>query len=268
MKYLVVGGAGFIGSNFCKRLNKEDYIIYDIMKPNGNPSDELINKRLSGINKPIVDNEKILGIEFDTVIHFGSHCSIRSNMLSSEYKINNIIDYNHLLSIVSFKKIVYISTTAIFGDVKSAYSHSKEVCEEITREHKNHLIIRPSTVYGENGRPDMLIPRCINQIGKKINKPIIINGDPSKIKRVFSYVGDLIDNICRLIKCDKTGSYNDLSGSEYSISDVLSITNAKYISREAHKMDYKTLNLDESLKLWGHTRLEDYYNKVTEKLNV
>ncbi len=48
-------------------------------------------------------------------------------------------------------------------------------------------IVRPFTVYGELGRPDMFISKLIS--GKKI----MVNGNPSNIRRRFTYVEDLID---------------------------------------------------------------------------
>ncbi len=259
MKYLVVGGAGFIGHHFCKRLNSNDYVIYDIMKPNGNPSKSVIKERLKDINKPVTVLKELVDVEFDTIVHFGSFCSIRSGMDFRTYYKNNCLEYKKLLESISFKKIVYISTTAVFGDVQTDYVTTKKICERITKRNcEDYLIIRPSTVYGENGRPEMFIPRCINQMNQDPKVPIVINGDPSKIRRRFSYVGDLVSNISTSIKYNKTGCYNDLSGVSYLLSEVLDITGAKYTIGNVNNLDFNCLKMDDSGVKWGHTRLEEY----------
>ena len=254
---LIIGGHGFIGSHFCKRLNKEgmSYDIYDNHTPNGNPTKETIIKRKEGLPDSIEYND-IPKNEYKYLVHFGSLAGIRNRHNKQEFIKKN---YDDLLSLIincnkNYEKIIYISSSSVLGDVKTAYSISKKMAESLIISYfSNYLIVRPFTVYGEYGRPEMLITQCIN------NKKVKIYGDPTLIKRRFTYVEDLIN--CILDNLSTIGTINAIGKKSYSILDVLNIFKNEYEIFAQSKFDFKEQILDDSEIYLCQTRIEDIYAK-------
>ncbi len=248
IKYLVIGGHGFIGSHFCKRLNPKDYLVYDIQQPTGNPSPQLILNRKQGVNPSLIEIPD--GIACEYLVHFGAFAGVRTHRPATDYFQNNCLDYLKLLQKVKADKLIYISSSSVLGNIESPYSISKKICEEITKTHSNWAIVRPFTVYGENSRPDMLITRCM------LREKIMVNGDPKTIYRKYTYVEDLID--CILEAQDKPGIVNAVGAEEYSIQDVLDLFRNEYSIQEKSPLDFTELILDGARSYICHTTLESF----------
>lgn len=258
MKYLIIGGNGFIGSHFCKKLNVNDYDIYDIDDPNGKPEEEVIRGRKEGLNKSInkINENKI----YDYLVHFGSYAGIRDRSNHDEFYDNNCLEYINLLNKAKFRKLIYISSSSVLGNIRTAYSISKEIAEELTRTYRDHLIIRPFTVYGEYGRPEMLITKCIN------GEDIFVNGDPNRIYREFTYVGDLVSNIMDLK--DLFGTYNIRGKNKYTIKDILDIFGNKYTIGDASKYDFTSQKKDHAKDVYCETTIEEFKYKLKKNSEV
>lgn len=252
MKYLIVGGHGFIGSHFCKKLHQSEYEIYDINDPNGNPNEDVVRGRKEGILKSIdkIDENKM----YDYLVHFGSYAGIRDRENHNEFYDNNCLNYIKILRKVKYRKLIYISSSSVLGNVRTAYSVSKEIAEEVTRSYRDHLIIRPFTVYGEYGRPEMLITKCIN------GEEIFVNGDPNKIYREFTYVEDLVSNILEIK--DLFGTYNVRGRNRYTIKDVLNIFGNKYVIKDACKFDFTSQKDDFAKDIYCETKIEEFKSKL------
>lgn len=239
-KYLVIGGHGFIGSYFCKRLianGCKDFDIYDINEPNGDPSPEVIKFRKSVLPKSI-SLENIKNTEYEYCVHFGSYAGIRSKRNPLDYISNNVYALQELIKILNVVKFVYISSSSVLGDVETPYSLSKKIAENIVSTIPESLIVRPFTVYGKNGRPEMFITKLIN------NPKVTVNGDPTKIKRRFTYVEDLID--CILDCIDDTGVVNAIGGHVYSLKNLLDIFGNKYDQVEQDPSDFTKQTFNKS----------------------
>lgn len=262
-RWLIIGGHGFIGSHIAKELIRldQEVSIYDIGIPNGNPSKEVIEARKNGLPESIT-LDTLCNSTFDKVIDCASLAGIRNGHSDFEFYKQNVLDLiNRKIGRSYFCNYVYLSSSSIFGDIKTPYSISKEIAEAILKNHKiglfEPIIIRPFTVYGENGRPEMFITKCLS--GEKV----IVNGNPDKISRNFTYVGDLVK--CILYYADtgfrKKRVVNCIGKKSYSLSDVLKITGAEYQIGAPSPYDFNSLELDDAEIYECETSLEDFVSK-------
>ncbi len=265
-KVLVIGGHGFIGSWLCKRLLKmgvTDLDIYDIGEPTGNPSKEVIRKRKEGLPESL-PLEWLGGFErgvwrggysynsYNYVFHLGSYAGIRSNRDPLDYIKNNVNELKkHLRNIradndENYMSYIYVSSSSVLGDVETPYSFSKKMAEQSILDFQEEQeaifsIVRPFTVYGELGRPDMFISKLIS--GKKI----MVNGDPSNIRRRFTYVEDLIDILISTAVRGSSTIVNALGKHEYSLEYLLKLFgNDEYEVIDEDPRDFKNQDLNSS----------------------
>jgi UDP-glucuronate 4-epimerase len=203
MKVLITGHAGFIGTRLCKLLMSKgvDFVGYDLVN-----SDDIRDR---------IKLDKLFEAEnFDVVVHMAALAGVRrSKEFPLEYESTNIIGTLNVVEMCKKYncKMIFFSSSSVLGgnysdkglvedDVynpKSFYAITKMAGEFIVKNNlSNYIIIRPFTVYGENGRPDMVIYKWINQI--KSGKPVTFFGDGTT-KRGYTYVGDLVQGVYNFI---------------------------------------------------------------------
>jgi UDP-glucose 4-epimerase len=233
MKYLITGGAGFIGIKLVEKLLKNKtnkvYIIDNLSKKTGNKNALKIfkNKRVTLIQKDlnlITDYLKIYN--FDYIYHFAAILGVKQ-VIDNPYitlKNNisttiNLIDFSKKQK--KLKKICFTSTSEVYAytlkkklakyptpedidflisknfDPRSSYLLSKIIGEYlINYSNLNFVIFRPHNIFG----PQMGFTHVIPQLTKKIlmhnKKKIII--DNSKHKRTFCNIDFAIELILKI----------------------------------------------------------------------
>lgn len=248
-EYLIVGGHGFIGSHFCKRLNKEDYDVYDINEPNGDPLLDIMRKRKEDINDSI-NIEKVIETKYKHIVHFGALAGVRNGHDKNDFHKKNCLDLAELLEKLSYEHILYVSSSSVLGDVETAYSLSKKIAEKIVLAHsKDATIVRPFTVYGKYGRPEMFITRCIE------NEDLIVYGDPNKITRRFTYVEDLID--CIYSNLGSAKIINAMGDTSYTLKEVIDLFGCSYERQGESVYDFEKQYIDDADIYLCKTKLED-----------
>ncbi|MBO6304214.1 MAG: NAD-dependent epimerase/dehydratase family protein [Selenomonadaceae bacterium] len=157
MTYLVIGGAGFIGSHIAKRLIAEelgaDVYIYDNFSSGDKKhlGDAVNNTRLHIVEGEIKDTDKLEKTMrgADIVYSFASNPDIAKAMTQPDidfwegtYLINNIVE---AMRKTGTKKLLYASGSGVYGDVgetvtdedfspmlpSSTYGASKLACEAL-----------------------------------------------------------------------------------------------------------------------------------------
>lgn len=134
-----------------------------------------------------------------------------------EYVNSNILGFFNIAElsrIFNITKVYYASSSSVYGEKKkfplkeseninpkNIYSLSKKNNEEIAEIYSNYYNIqfigfRFFTIYGEWGRPDMLILKYIIAI---IKKKIFYLNNYGNHYRDFTYVQDVVDNIWILL---------------------------------------------------------------------
>tara|TARA_B100000963_G_C22613867_1_gene666292 strand:- start:1473 stop:2432 length:960 start_codon:yes stop_codon:yes gene_type:complete len=306
MKILVTGCAGFIGYHFCKNnFTKKKIQIVGVDNLNSYYSVSYKKKRLQELKKnkkfkfykvDLSDFKKLKKIfikhKFDIVMNLAAQAGVRYSIEKpSEYFKSNFLGFFNIIELSrsqNVKKIFYASSSSVYGEKKNfplkesqqisptnTYSLSKKNNEEIAEIYSkyynmNFIGLRFFTIYGEWGRPDMLILKYIIAIKRK--KFFYLNNFGNHY-RDFTYIEDAIKNLNVLVSKNhkkKNDIYNICSGKPINIQRVLQRLNQvfgkpKIIKRNKQKADvFKTHGSNQKLK--NFTKLRKY-TSIEEGLN-
>ena len=243
MRILVTGGAGFIGSNFVRRIGDRALVgisevtILDKLTYAGVLSNLDSVKHLSGIEfteGDICDFKLVstLLTRVDAVVNFAAESHVdRSIGSASEFVETNVAGVQVLLDAIkaSGRKIrfVQVSTDEVYGSIESGswdedcpllpnspYSATKAGGELLARSyHRTHgldvVITRCSNNYGTHHFPEKLIPLFITNLleGKKV--PVYGNG---KNVRDWLHVDDHCRGIYAALMKGKSGEVYNIGG--------------------------------------------------------
>lgn len=259
MKILVTGGAGFLGSNLCKRLLEEGNevtAVDNLITGNEHNIEDLKqNPNFRFENLDVLEIEKLSDYEFNQVYHMASPASPNKHSKKSymalpfeTMKVNTHGTWV-LAKFAASKgaKFLFASTSEIYGDplehpqkeeyrgnvsttgVRSVYDESKRFGETITAalvRYKNldARIIRIFNTYGP--RMDLEDGRAVIEFVTRAlkNEPINIFGDGSQT-RSFCFVDDLVDGIIKAMETEGTKGeiFNLGNPHEFTIEDLAQI---------------------------------------------
>ncbi len=153
MKFLVTGGAGYIGSHMVKYLQKKGFAV-DVIDnfSTGNPwaLDDCNIYKIDLLNKISLNNILSQNI-YDAVFHFAAKSIVSDSFINEEeYIENNVTASKNLLDGMikyNIKNIIFSSSASVFGPVNqfkidenqpkspvNPYGQSKLIFEEILRE--------------------------------------------------------------------------------------------------------------------------------------
>jgi len=212
MKCFISGGSGFIGSRLIETLKKEkdlELVNYDLVNGDDIRDEFKLNS--------VFEKNK-----FDVVIHLAARAGIRTGEdYPNEFMTTNVIGTNNIVRMCQkhkVNKLIFYSSSSVLGGNKeiagkllplteeseyqcdSLYAQTKMFGEYLVKQSGlNYIIIRPFTVYGENGRGDMVMYKWINQVKK--GEPITFYGD-GKTSRGYTYVQDLVDGTISFLKAE------------------------------------------------------------------
>ena len=256
--YLVTGCAGFIGFSVCLSLLKKNKKVIGVDSLNFYYSKGYKLNRLSILKKystfefkllDICENLKLRNLfskyEITKVIHLAAQPGVvYSYKNPMSYNYNNTLATKSLINVIKIykpKKFIFSSSSSVYGDQKkfpinenfklkpkNFYAKTKVQCEKMIKKELNKLnistiIVRPFTVYGPYGRPDMLILKMLNLIFKSKTINIYNYG---KHLRDFTYIDDLVKiiNILLNTNFNKIETFNICASKPIKILKVLELT--------------------------------------------
>lgn len=286
-KFLVTGGCGFIGSHLVDYLCKSNNQVVVIDDESGEQVYK--NKKAKYHKYCITDSRtKKLYKNVDCVFHMAAKARIQKCIANpfETYKTN----YTGTLSVLEFskfhkvKKIIFSSTSSIYGNNKSPqkesdepdclnpYALSKLNAESLCKNYSdlynlNIVILRYFNVYGprESKKGPYASVLGIFNRQKIKNKPLTIVGDGSQ-KRDFTSVYDVVGANFSAYKCNKNLNceiINVGSGKNYSILQIAKMISNNYVFLPKRPGESKETLADNSklnkiLKYNTNYNIEDY----------
>ena len=230
----ITGASGFIGSNLCKRILKEDSECKVIGLDNMNDYYDVRIKetRLNELSRysnytfikgNLADKELVDSIfskyRPSIVVNLGAQAGVRYSITNPDaYIESNMLGFYNILEACRnypVEHLVYASSSSVYGSNKKVpYSTDDKVDNPVSlyaaTKKSNELMahaysklynipstgLRFFTVYGPAGRPDMAYFGFTNKL---------VNGDTIKIfnygncKRDFTYVDDIVEGVIRVM---------------------------------------------------------------------
>lgn len=303
MNILITGCAGFIGYSLAQKLvkNKKNF-IFGIDNLNKYYSLKLKKKRLNFLlyqknfkfYKIDISNKKKLSSFFlknniDIIFNLAAQAGVRYVKTKPEKFIqSNILGFHNLIEIsnkYNIKKMFYASSSSVYGDKtsypvseksilkpKNIYGLSKKFNEEYVNinfnKYTKYIGLRFFTVYGEWGRPDMLIIKFLDHAKKKKIFYLNNNGDHW---RDFTNINDVVYMCEQLIKIKfkKNQIFNICSGKPYHIKTVVNYLSKKtkfkkIISTKKNEIEVKKTHGRNTkiLKYISKTKFRNLYENI------
>lgn len=270
-RILITGGAGFVGSNLCKRLlNEGNYIICVDNLYTGrmvNIEGMLDNPNFEFINHNIIEP---IDIPCDEIYNLACPASPPHYQKSPTYTTKTcILGMINMLDLATKynAKIMQFSTSEVYGDplvhpqvetyrgnvnpigIRSCYDEGKRctetLCFDYNREFGTKIkVIRIFNTYGPQMDPEdgRVVSNLILQALK--GEEITLYGDGQQT-RSFCYVDDLVEGIIRMMNSrdDFLGPVNLGNPGEFTIKQLADIimemveTNSKVVYCDLPKDD-------------------------------
>jgi len=246
MKYLIIGGVGFIGSSLAERLDREKYETVIV--------GHLANSMMLRINAKFYDidigSERMHDIfekeRPDVIIHLAGPINLRRRVDDANFgkscsffsDFKNILDYSKKIGV---KKVIVVSSGgAIYADSKdvpisenhsacpsSLYGMANLMLEKLLLEYNKtfgigFVVLRLSNVYGPKQwrageTKSFVIPSFIEKILKK--EILKISGDGEQT-RDFIYIDDVTEALMVAAETNKMEIFNIGSGREISLNEL------------------------------------------------
>jgi nucleoside-diphosphate-sugar epimerase len=166
-------------------------------------------------------------------------------------------------SLKKLKRFFYLSSSMLYGQFKKSTVNEDTICEPLgiygalkfagekmvigyNQVFKTpYTIIRPSALYGERCVSRRVIQIFIESALK--DEPVLVNGD-GKEKLDFTYIGDLINGMVKMIKNNKSKNeiFNLTYGKSRSILELINILKSYF-----PKLKIKTIKRDKLMPIRG-----------------
>lgn len=226
MKVLVTGAAGFIGSHLAEKLagrgdqvigldNFDDY--YDTAKKRANERRLNEHSNFKMVEADVRDRPKIVSLfrkeRFDAVAHLAALAGVRNAVENPELYIQ--VDYNGSQNVMDAARdtdvgnFVFASTSSVYGNSQQIPFVESDPCDRPLQPYAaakrgveilghayhylfglNFTAIRFFTVYGPNGRPDMMAYLLAESVTRGTEIPLYNGGE---MYRDWTFVDDITD---------------------------------------------------------------------------
>jgi nucleoside-diphosphate-sugar epimerase len=259
MKFLVTGGAGFIGHNVVRQLEQqghECFILDNVTNYGFIPKDELAylteqrrSRTRAGVHHVDLTSHadvKNFFLSFShgvsAVIHLASFPRQKvvgaNPVWGSEVMATGLVNLLELTKLHRIPKFVYISSSMVYGDfeddvVETAvcnpqgqYGIMKLMGEHLVKDYTrrgcfDHVIIRPSAVYGEFDVEDRVVSKFM--LSAMRGDTLKVNGANETLD--FTYVEDAAAGIvgATLSETAKNRTYNITKSHSWSLLDAANL---------------------------------------------
>ena len=264
MRYLITGGAGFIGSNLVDKLTENSTNNVTVMDNLKTGKVEFINnqikkKKIDFINADIKNKDSYPKKSYDVVFHLSANADVRGGVHNTIIDLEeNVIGTHLVLEFMrqkDIKELVFASSSAVYGehniiptpeaapDIKpiSHYGASKLAAEAFVSSYCHTYgmkawMFRFANVVG-NRCTHGVIPDFINKL-RRDPCTLEILGDGNQEKSFFD-VSDCVSGLIEVPKLDNNivvESYNLANNETIKVKDLAKIVvdemrleNVKYV---------------------------------------
>ena len=292
MKYVVVGGAGFIGSNIVDKLIEQNHevVIIDNLSTgkmeNVNPKASIEYLDISNTKECPSMVEIMSGA--DSVFLLAAKARVQPSIENPvEYEMNNTIGTLNVLKCASdagVRRVVYSASSSAYGNTEKLPSvesdpvnplspygaqkyYGEVMCKMFSEVYGLETVsLRYFNIYGERqnvgGAYAMVIGIFVDQLLN--GKPMTIRGDGEQ-RRDFTYVGDVVNANILASQSENVGNgevINIGNGDNRSINDIADMIGGDRVNVEPVIEPKETLannSLAEKLLGWKPTQnIEDW----------
>ena len=302
MKYVVVGGAGFIGSNIVDKLVEQNHEVVII--------DNLSTGKMENVNpKASVEyidicneNECSAMVEImsgaDALFLLAAKARVQPSIENPvEYEINNTIGTLNVLKCASdagVRRVVYSASSSAYGNTEKLPSKESDpvnplspygaqkyygevMCKMFSEVYGLETVsLRYFNIYGERqnvgGAYAMVIGIFVDQLLN--GKPMTIRGDGEQ-RRDFTYVGDVVNANILASQSENVGNgevINIGNGDNRSINDIADMIGGDRVNVDPVIEPKATLannSLAEELLGWKPTQnIEDWIPKYKKEMGL
>ena len=302
MKYVVVGGAGFIGSNIVDKLIEQNHevVIIDNLSTgkmgNVNPKASIEYLDISNTKECPSMIEIMSGA--DTVFLLAAKARVQPSIENPvEYEENNTIGTLNVLKCASdagVRRVVYSASSSAYGNTDKLPSvesdpvnplspygaqkyYGEVMCKMFSEVYGLETVsLRYFNIYGERqnvgGAYAMVIGIFVDQLLN--GKPMTIRGDGEQ-RRDFTYVGDVVNANILASQSENVGNgevINIGNGDNRSINDIADMIGGDKVNVEPVIEPKETLannSLAEELLGWKPTQnIEDWIPKYKKEMGL
>ena len=291
-KYLVTGGAGFIGSHIVDRLINDGHEVVVVDNQSSNSNGRFFwNDKAKNFTLDIADYKSMKSLfkGVDIVFHLAAEARIQPTLknpiLATQTNALGTCVVLQCARESGVKRVIYSSTSSAYGtknkipnvetmqkDCLTPYSVTKtageELCKVFTQLYGLETVtLRYFNVYGERqplkGQYAPVVGIFLRQ--KKSGEPMTIVGDGEQ-RRDFTYIDDAVEaNILASDLSKKISGelFNIGTGKNYSILDIKDMVNGPFKFIEARPGEARYTLADntkaKNLLSWEpKTKLEDW----------
>jgi len=254
MRFFVTGTAGFIGFHLATRLLADGHSVvgfdgitpyYDVELKRRRHALLSRSPAFSAVEAMLEDaaalNDAAAQAAPNVIVHLAAQAGVRYSLEKPHsYANSNLLGMVNMLEVCRAqqpKHFIFSSTSSVYGmsdkpefvetDTTdrpvSLYAASKKAGEVMAHSYA-HLFDIPTTVcrfftvYGPYGRPDMSLYKFVRAIVN--DRPIDVFGNGIH-QRDFTYVGDLVEAVSRIVHCaPQTGRPVRADGVEDTLSAI------------------------------------------------
>ncbi len=287
MKYLVTGGAGFIGSHLVDSLLEQQNTVVvvdnffngkedNLTKHKNNPNLIVYKQSITEDLTDVFDSDNI-----DAVFHLAAlprvQFSIQYPIEAHNVNINGTINLLQSCRNFGVKKFIFSSSSSIYGnqtklplvetmvpDVLYPYAIQKLTGEHYCRVYWQlygieTIMLRYFSVYGPRQNPNsnygQVVPNIINAV---INGKTFTKYGSGQHTRDFTFVSDVVAANVLAVNCNKKKCFGEVfnigAGRGVSINDL--IKNIGSVSAKKLKIDYQPALVESKDTLADNTKAQ------------
>lgn len=229
----VVGGAGFIGTQFCQLLFEQG-VAFEILdlKPSRRFPDQ---SKIADIRSIDAVRRALSG---DVIVHLAAvhRDDVRDPSLYAQTNIEGTRNLCHLADEIGVRKIIFTSSVAVYGFAQpgtdeagainpfNEYGRTKFAAEEVLREWqaadpaaKALIVMRPTVVFGEGNRGNVF--NLLNQIAS--GRFLMVGSGTNR--KSMAYIGNVAAFLQHALATEcRYGVFNYVDDPDFDMNTLVS----------------------------------------------